>query len=59
MNREGAEINLSAGEVAEAFTWTILEKANSVQEQTRDVSREKESHKDAKGNTRIKTLKQK
>ena len=41
MNREGAGINLSAGEVAGAFTWTMLEKANSVQEQTHDVSREK------------------
>ena len=38
MNREGAEINLSAGEVAGAFTRTMLEKANSVQEQTHDVS---------------------
>lgn len=41
MNREGAEINLTAGELAGAFTQTMLEKADSVQEQTHDVSREK------------------
>ena len=48
MNREGAEINLTAGELAGAFTQTMLEKANSMQEQTH-----------AKGNARTKTLKQK
>ena len=41
MNREGAEINLTAGELAGAFTQTMLEKADSVQEQTHEVSREK------------------
>lgn len=34
VNWEAAEINLSVGEVAGAFTWTMLEKANSMQEQT-------------------------
>ena len=48
VNWEAAEINLSVGEVAGAFTWTMLEKANSMQEQTH-----------AKGNARTKTLKQK